>query len=67
MSIYTAQPIPTDGLQWAEKFYRVKAGTAETGAALQAARTRANALMRVDSDSGSVCWNPGNGSSMPTI
>ena len=50
MSIYTAQPIPTDGLQWAEKFYRVKAGTAETGAALQAARTRANALMRVDSD-----------------
>ena len=50
MSIYTAQPIPTDAFQWAEKFYKVKAGTVETGAALQAARLRADALMRVDSD-----------------
>ena len=52
MSIYTAQLIPTDAFQWAEKFYKVKAGTGtvETGAALQAARLRADALMRVDSD-----------------
>ena len=52
MSIYTAQPIPTDVFQWAEKFYKVKAGTGtvETGAALQAAKLRADALMRVDSD-----------------
>ena len=50
MSIYTAQPIPTDEFQWAEKFFQVKTGTVEIGAALQAARARTSALMRVDSD-----------------